>query len=85
MLGNAESDVMIENGTGPTRICERLKKLGYCRHQRMRMYGEDFDLLSDPIPYETGIAVEAVSRRSSTVNQLRIPFPTLEMIRREVV
>ena len=75
---------MMACGTRQTRICERLKELGYCRHQRMRMYGEEFNLLSDPIPYESGIAVVAVSRRSGTVKQLRIPLPTLEMIRREL-
>jgi hypothetical protein len=75
---------MIAYGTRQTRICERLKQLGYCRHQRMRMYGEDFDLLSDPIPHETGYAIEVVCRRSGTVKQLPIPLPTLEMIRQEV-
>ena len=32
-----------------TKICERLKRLGYSQGNRVRVYGEEFELISDPI------------------------------------
>jgi hypothetical protein len=41
-------------------FCDRLKKLGYTEHNRIRIYGEEFDLTSNPIMEEDGFAVEAI-------------------------
>ena len=30
-------------------LCERLKGLGYEKNKQLRMYGQEFDLISDPI------------------------------------
>jgi hypothetical protein len=30
--------------------CERIKRLGYVAHGCVRIYGEEFELLSDPFP-----------------------------------
>ena len=43
-------------------ICERLKTLGYENRNRIRMYGEEFDLTSNPVPDENGGA-EGCSRQ----------------------
>jgi hypothetical protein len=61
-------------------ICARLIALGYAKHKRIRMYGEEFDLTSDPVADENGFAVEAVSRKSGGTRKLRIPLSVLRMI-----
>ena len=38
-------------------LCERLKQLGYAKNQKLRMYGEEFDLLSDPHVIENQVVV----------------------------
>lgn len=71
-------------GSRAVEICERLKTLGYARHNRIRMYGEEFDLTSNPILDENGAAIEAISRKSGIAKRLRIPLSLLEMVTRDL-
>ena len=34
--------------TNQAKVCDKLKHLGYSRKSRIHMYGEEFDLTSDP-------------------------------------
>ena len=65
-------------------VCERLKQLGYAKDKRLRMYGEEFDLLSDPKVVEDElIVVDAVVRKSGSLRRLSIPMSVVQMIRKE--
>ena len=66
-------------------ICERLRKLGYSRTRHLRLYGEEFYLISDPIPDGEGFAVKGIARRSGKSRYIRIPLSTVHTLRREVV
>ena len=66
-------------------ICEKLRKLGYSRARHMRLYGEEFYLISDPIPDGDGFAVKGIARRSGKSRYIRIPLSTVHTLRREVV
>ena len=66
-------------------ICEKLRKLGYARARHMRLYGEEFYLISDPIPDGDGFAVKGIARRSGKSRYIRIPLSTVHTLRREVV
>jgi hypothetical protein len=57
-----------------SELCERLKALGYERRKRIRMYGEEFDLTSNPIADGSGFAIEAISSKSGVARRLRIPL-----------
>jgi hypothetical protein len=35
-------------------ICASVKRLGYGTHQRIRLYGEEFEVISDPFPEADG-------------------------------
>jgi hypothetical protein len=48
------------------------------------MYGEEFDLTSNPILDENGAAIEAISRKSGIAKRLRIPLSLLEMVTRDL-
>jgi hypothetical protein len=60
-------------------ICEKLKHLGYARSNHIRLYGEQFQLVSDPFPHETGIAIEVVKRDDKDPRTLKLPLPVLKM------
>jgi len=65
-------------------ICERLKTLGYGDHNQMRIYGEEFELTSDPVPTERGFEIEAVSRRTGKARKLAIPLSVVHMVAKDV-
>jgi hypothetical protein len=65
-------------------LCERLKTLGYAHRNRIRMYGEEFDLTSNPLRDENGFAIEAISRKSGIARRLGIPLSILQMIDKDL-
>lgn len=65
-------------------VCERLKTLGYSHPNRIRMYGEEFDLTSNPAADENGFAIEAISRKSGHARKLRIPLSVIQMISKDL-
>jgi hypothetical protein len=75
---------MAIQGIKDNEVGERLKALGYAHPNRIRMYGEDFDLTSNPIRDENGFAIEAVSRKSGLARRLRIPLSILQMITKDL-
>jgi len=66
------------------RLCEQLKAVGYADRNRIRIYGEEFDLLSNPISDEHGVSIEAKSRKSGAARRLRIPLSLVNMVRRDL-
>jgi hypothetical protein len=53
--------------------CARIKLLGYVASRRIRIYGEEFELLSDPFPEADRIAICAKAKGDSSVRILRLP------------
>ena len=65
-------------------LCERLKRLGYEKNKQLRMYGQEFDLISDPITIgEHLYVVDAIERKSRSFRRVRIPLPVINMARQE--
>ncbi len=66
-------------------LCERLKRLGYEKNKQLKIYGEEFDLISDPITIgEHLYVVDAIERKSKSLRRVRIPLPIINMARREL-
>jgi hypothetical protein len=65
-------------------ICARLIALGYSQQSRVRMYGEEFELISNPFVDQNGFAVHAVSTRSRETKKLQIPLYVLRAVMLEV-
>ena len=65
-------------------ICEKLQRLGYAKERHIRLYGEDFDLVSNPVPDGDGFAVEGVARASGHVRRMRIPLTLIQTLRKEL-
>ena len=66
------------------QLCERLKALGYADRNRIRIYGEEFDLLSNPISDQHGVSIEAKSRKTGNARRLRIPLSIVQMIKKDL-
>lgn len=61
-------------------VCAQIKKSGYAVSQRVRIYGEEFEVLSDPFPNEIGIAIRVRSRRTSQVRHLQLPATLIHRV-----
>jgi len=64
-------------------ICDRLQELGYAREKNIRLYGEEFHLLSDPMADGDGFAVEGITRISTSVRRVRIPLSLVSTVKKE--
>ena len=56
-----------------TEMCAQIKKFGYAASQKIRIYGEEFEVLSDPFPSDGGIAIQVRSRRTAEARILQLP------------
>ena len=59
-------------------ICAHVKHLGYARSRHIRLYGEEFEVVSDPFPEAGGIAVHVTTRKDPSIRALRIPATVLQ-------
>jgi len=66
----------------PDTLCEAIKRLGYARNNQIRLYGEVFDLVSDPFSVGKNLVfVCAVERKSGEVRRVRIPSTVVQLAR----
>jgi hypothetical protein len=57
------------------QFCDSLKKLGFSRNTQIKLYGEVFELTSDPVYVGRNLAfVDAVEKRSGRSVRVRIPL-----------
>ena len=63
-------------------LCDRLKKMGYAQSKRIRIYGEDFEVTSNPFPQGNGVAIQAQSKGEKQSRVLQLPLPILQMVSR---
>lgn len=66
-------------------ICANIKRMGYAASSRVRLYGEDFEVLSDPFPEAGGIAVQVKATKDSRICVLRLPAIVLQRVRRTLI
>ena len=59
-------------------ICAHVKHLGYAISKRIRLYGEEFEVVSDPFSEAGGIAVHVTTKKDSTIRVLQIPATVLQ-------
>jgi hypothetical protein len=76
--GNLESPSVLET-------CARVKHLGYTTSGRVRLYGEEFEVVSEPFAEADGIAVRVKSRKNPNVRTLRLPSTVVHTAKRRRV
>jgi hypothetical protein len=61
--------------TEQVTLCGRIKRLGYSRGNQVELYGERFDLISDPFCVgDNSVLVDALEQRSGCTRRVRIPL-----------
>jgi hypothetical protein len=67
-----------------SEVCAHVKRLGYAAARQVRLYGEDFEVVSDPFPEADGIAVRVTTKKDSKIRILQLPATVLQGVRRRV-
>jgi len=62
-------------------ICAGVKRLGYGASQKVRLYGEEFEVVSDPFPEAGGIAVQVKSKKNATLRVVQLPATILQSVK----
>jgi hypothetical protein len=75
----APTDGLKTHPSGPSASenCVRIKSLGFIASKQIKMYGEYFELVSDPFVEGDYAVVNAVSRTDPTIRTLRLPVSIL--------
>lgn len=61
-------------------LCAKLMQLGFTQENQMRLYGQEFQFLSDPIVMDDGaVFVDAIEKRSRQTRRVRVPLPIVNM------
>lgn len=64
-----------------TEVCARIRQFGYAESQSIRIYGEEFDVLSDPFPSDGGIAIQVRSKRTLQARVLQLPATVIHRVK----
>jgi hypothetical protein len=67
-----------------SEVCARVRHLGYAVSGRVRLYGEEFEVVSDPFPQADGIAVHVTTKKDSRIRVLQLPATVLQSVRGRV-
>jgi hypothetical protein len=62
-------------------ICAGVKRRGYGASQSIRLYGEEFEVISDPFPESGGIAVSVKTKNGDAIRVLQLPSPVLQSMK----
>jgi hypothetical protein len=65
------------SGRTPAADCARIKELGYSTSRHIHMYGEEFEIVSDPFPDGDGVAVQAITAKDPARRTVRLPVAIL--------
>jgi hypothetical protein len=60
-----------------SKRCARIRDLGFASSRHIKMYGESFEIVSDPFSEGDGVAVRAISGADRQIRTLRLPTTIL--------
>lgn len=64
-------------------VCKRLKNMGFACGHKIKLYGDEFDLESNPGPQGSQYVIEGISHRTGTLRRVRIPIMIVGLIEHE--
>lgn len=67
-----------------TEICTRVKHLGYEPSKRIRLYGEEFEVVSDPFPAAGGVAVNVKANEGPGTRMVQLPATVVQSVTRTI-
>jgi len=70
--------------TQQNTLCETIKRLGYAQNKQVRLYGEVFELTSDPFSLGRNLVfVDGLERESGRLRRVRIPLTIVQMAKKD--
>ena len=57
--------------------CQRIMDLGYVAGKHVNLYGEHFEIVSDPFVDGSWVAVRVISENDPTIQTIRLPVSIL--------
>jgi hypothetical protein len=83
MKGAYDCTVTSQPDVSPSiaEVCASVKRLGYGINQSIRLYGEEFEVTSDPFPESGGIAVNVRTKKSDGIRVVQLPATVLQSVR----
>jgi hypothetical protein len=64
----------------PEKLGEAVKLYGYAKEKRIKLYGKDLELLSDPVEQQDeNVFVDARERGTDAVRRVQIPRNVVKM------
>lgn len=64
----------------PEKLGEAVKRFGYAKKKKIKLYGKELELVSDPVNKENeDVFVEAREEGTNNVRQVQIPRNVVEM------
>ncbi len=61
-------------------LCTRLKQVGYTQGNQIKLYGQEFELLGEPIFMGANVVlVDAIEKKSGQLRRVRIPLSIVNM------
>lgn len=63
-------------------MCASVKRLGFGISQSIRLYGEEFEVISDPFPEAGGIAVSVKTKKDQRLRIVQLPATVLQSVKR---
>jgi len=62
------------------KMYEKLKRLGYGQNSQVKLYGDKFDLTSDPLVItDQLVVVDAIEQKTGRARRVRLPLTILNM------
>ena len=64
------------------KVSTRLKRLGFTKGNQMKLYGEVFEVVGEPILMADEVVVlDATERKSGQLRRIRLPLPLVKIAR----
>jgi len=64
----------------PEKLGEDVKRYGYSKNKKIKLYGKKLELVSDPVnPQDDDIFVDAREEGTDNVRQVQVPRNVVEM------
>ena len=60
-------------------------RLGFASGRRARLFGEEFEFVSDPVTEESGYFLKGVSHRSGHARSVDVPLSVVRTVERELL
>jgi len=76
-MTNSQTDTSLSDA----EICANVKRLGYRAGHSVRLYGEEFEVISDPFPEAGGFAVSVKVQKDESPRVVQIPATVLQSVK----